>query len=155
MEKKASPIPAGFHTITPCLIVADGAKALEFYKKVFKAQEVMRLEMPNGKIAHSEIRIGDSIVMVADDCSESGSCDPRSLKGTPVMLQLYVENVDDWVDRAVDNGAKIVRPVADHFYGDRAGMVEDPFGHLWHISTRQENVSPEEMKRRFSEMMKK
>lgn len=151
MEKKVSPTPPGFHTVTPYLIVNGGKEALEFYKRAFNAQEVMRMEMPDGKIGYSEIRIGDSPVMMSDDCS--GSCEPQVTKNTSVMMHLYVENVDAWVDRASSAGAKIVKPVTDHCYGDRAGMVEDPFGHRWYIATHQEDVSPEEMKRRFEELM--
>lgn len=153
MEKKANPIPPGFHTVTPYLTVNDGKDALEFYKKAFNAQEVCRMEMPNGKIGHAEIRIGDSPVMVADGCEDFSACDPKAIKGTPVVMHLYVESVDSWVERACNAGAIIVKPVTDYFYGDRAGMVEDPFGHRWYIATHQEDVSLEEMKRRFEELM--
>ena len=143
MEKKASPIPLGFHTVTPYLIV-DGAKeALEFYKKAFGAKEVQRMEISEEKIGHSEIRIGDSPVMVADACGGSIYQDPKSFKGTPVMMHLYVENVDFWVDRACHAGATVIKPVEDQFYGDRAGMVKDPFGHIWYIATHKEDLSPE------------
>lgn len=153
MEKKVNPIPPGFHTVTPYLIVNGGKEALEFYKKAFGAQEIIRMEMPDGRIGHSEIRVGDSHVMIADGGCEEAWSDPKALKGTPVIMNLYVENVDAWVERASKAGAKVVKPVTDYFYGDRAGMVEDPFGHRWHIATHQEDVSPEEIKRRFDEFV--
>jgi PhnB protein len=155
MEKKVSPIPSGYHTVTPYLIVKGGKEALEFYKKAFGAVEKLRLEGPDGKIGHSEIKIGDSPVMLAEGCGETNSQDPKVLKGTPVMMHLYVENVDFWVERACQAGAKLVRPVQDHFYGDRAGMVEDPFGHLWYIATHKEDLTLEEIHQRTKQLSTK
>lgn len=148
MEKVPTPVPPGYHTVTPYLIVAGGREAIEFYKKAFGAMEVFRMEKPDGKIGHAEIRVGDSPVMLADGCEEMGAKDPWMLKGSPVMMHLYVEEVDRFFERAVKAGAKVVRPVKDQFYGDRSGMVEDPFGHKWNISSRVEELSAEEIRQR-------
>jgi PhnB protein len=144
------PIPDGYHTVTPYLIVKDAARALEFYRSAFGAEEAMRFEMPGGKIGHAEIRIGDSAVMLADEFPEMNAVGPASLGGTTVSLLLYSEDVDARFDRAVAAGATVVRPVADQFYGDRTGTVKDPFGHQWTISTHVEDVSREEMDRRLA-----
>jgi PhnB protein len=148
---KVRPVPEGYHTVTPYLCVNGAAQALDFYKKAFGAVEVMRMPQPDGRIGHADIRIGDSHVMLADEFQEMGHKSPKTLGGTPVQLALYVEDVDGFVDRAVKAGAKLIRPVEDQFYGDRAGAVEDPFGHSWHISTHVEDVSPDEMDRRAKE----
>ncbi len=148
MKGKVKPIPEGYHTVTPYLIVSGAAGAIEFYKKAFGAAESMRMTGPGGKIGHAEIRIGDSHVMLADEVPEMGYRGPRSFGGSAVTMLLYVEDVDATVDRAVAAGGKLVRPVKDQFYGDRTGGVEDPFGHVWYIATHIEDVSPEEMKRR-------
>ena len=148
MKNKVKPIPEGYHTVTPYLIVAGAAAALEFYKKAFGATESMRMTGPGGKIGHAEIRIGDSHVMLADEVPEMGYRGPRSFGGSPVTILLYVEDVDATVDRAVAAGGKLVRPVKDQFYGDRSGGVEDPFGHVWYVATHIEDVSSEEMKNR-------
>ena len=148
MSGKPKPIPDGYHTATPYLIVNDAAGAIEFYKRAFGATEVMRMAQPNGKIGHAEIKIGDSPIMLADESPEMGARGPKSFGGSPVSILLYVEDVDTTFSRAVAAGAKVQRPVADQFYGDRTGGVEDPFGHVWYIATHTENVSPEEMRKR-------
>jgi len=149
------PIPDGYHTATPYLIVKDATRALSFYKEAFGARETYRLPAPGGKIGHAEIQIGDSRIMLADEFPEMGAVSPESLGGSPVSLMLYVENVDEAASRAVKAGAKELRPVQDQFYGDRTGTYLDPFGHKWSIGTHKEDVSPEEVQRRFEEMMKK
>ncbi len=148
MAGNVKPIPDGFHTVTPYLIVDHGAAALEFYKKAFGATEVMRMADPSGKIRHAEIKIGDSIIMLADEAPEVGARSARSIGGSPITIHLYVEDVDSLTNRAVAAGAKLVRPVQDQFYGDRSGTVEDPYGHQWHISTHKEDVPMEEIKKR-------
>ena len=142
------PIPAGFHAVTPYLMVDGAANAIEFYKTAFGATEVMRLAGPDGKIAHAEIKIGDSLIMLADESLESGSRSPQTLGGTPVFLALYVADVDAVAQNAVAAGAKLLIPVTDQFYGDRSGRLADPFGHVWLVATHKEDVSPEEMKKR-------
>jgi PhnB protein len=142
------PIPDGYHTVTPYLIINGAAKAIEFYKKAFAAAEVMRMPTPQGTIGHAEIRIGNSPVMMADEFPQMGARGPAAIGGTPVSLMLYVEDVDAIFNRAVAAGAKVQRPVTDMFYGDRAGAVVDPFGHIWHIATRKENLSMEELGKR-------
>jgi PhnB protein len=146
-------IPDGYYTATPYLIIKGAAKALDFYKKAFGATELMRMPGPDGKIGHAEIKIGNSPIMLADEVPNMGYKSPQSLGGTPVSIMLYVENVDKTVERAVAEGAKIEKPVQDQFYGDRNGSIQDPFGHVWTISTHIEDVSPDEMKRRVEEVM--
>jgi len=148
MANKPKSIPDGYHSATPYLIVNDAAAAIEFYKKAFGATELMRMPKPNGKIGHAEIKIGDSPIMLADEAPEVGARSPRTIGGSPVSILLYVDDVDSTFTKAVNGGAKVQRPVADQFYGDRTGGVEDPFGHLWYIATHVEDVSPEEMKKR-------
>lgn len=148
MPEKVNPVPDGYHSVTPYIIVDGGARALEFYKQAFGATEVFRMEDGGGRIGHAEIKIGDSHVMLADEHPEMGARGPRSVGGSPVSLMLYVEDVDAVVSRAVEAGAKLTRPVADQFYGDRTGGVEDPFGHAWYIATHVEDVPPEELKER-------
>lgn len=142
------PIPEQYHSITPYLIVRGAARAIDFYKEAFGAMEVMRMPGPDGRIGHAEIRIGDSVVMLADEHPENGFVGPETRGGSTFSLMLYVENVDDVVARAVAAGATLTRPVADQFYGDRTGGVKDPFGHDWYIATHVEDVSAEEMQRR-------
>ena len=146
------PIPDGSHTVTPYLIVHDAAGALDFYKKAFGATELMRFPMPGGKIGHAEIRIGDSLVMLADEHPEMGALGPRSLGGSAVGLAVYVEDVDARFQQAVNAGGKVERPVTDQFYGDRSGTLEDPFGHKWTLATHKEDVTLEEMQRRMAAM---
>lgn len=144
------PIPDGYEGMTPYLSVHDGAAAIEFYKSAFGATEVMRMPGENGKgIGHADLELfGRMHVMLADEHPAIGFRGPRSLGGSPVMLHVYVDDVDAAVERAVAAGAKIVRPVADQFYGDRGGCIEDPFGHQWYLATQKEIVSPEEMEKR-------
>lgn len=153
MANSVKPVPEGYHTVTPYLIVSGAAKAIDFYKQAFGAQEQFRVDASNGRIGHAEIRIGDSIVMLADEHPEIGARGPLSVGGTPVTLALYLENVDQVFQRAVDAGATVLRPVQDQFYGDRSGSVTDPFGHIWHIATHVEDVPPDEMARRAAEAM--
>ncbi len=154
MTNKVNPIPDGFHTVTPYLCVKDAARAIEFYKKAFGATEVMRLVDPtNGKIGHAQIQIGASMVMLADEFPEMGILSPQSLGGSPVSISLFVEDVDARASQAIAAGAKVLGPVADQFWGERSGKFEDPFGHIWLIQTRTEEVSPEEMQRRYDKLM--
>jgi len=144
------PIPDGYRTVTPYLIVAGAAKAIEYYKQAFGAKERMRHEMPGGMIGHAEIQIGDSIVMLADEFPQMGAIGPLTIGGTPVGLCVYVENVDAVYQRAIAAGAKEERPVKDQFYGDRTGTLVDPFGHKWTIATHVEDVTPGEMEKRMA-----
>ncbi|WP_135468429.1 VOC family protein [Crenalkalicoccus roseus] len=146
------PIPPGYRSVTPYLILEDAARALAWYAEAFGARERMRLPMPNGRIGHAEIEIGDSVVMLADAVPEHGIRDPRALGGSPVTLHLYVAEVDATVARAVAAGAALQRPVENQFYGDRSGTVQDPFGHIWHVASHVEEVPPEEMARRMRAM---
>ena len=143
-------VPDGYHTVTPYLIINGAAQALEFYKRAFGAAETVRMPDPKGRIAHAEMKIGDSMIMLADEHHEMGHRGPRTLGGTSVSILLYVPDVDTVFDRAIKAGAKSQRPVADQFYGDRMGTLEDPFGHVWTIGTHIEDVSAEEMKRRMA-----
>jgi PhnB protein len=152
MAGKVKPIPEGYHSVTPYLIVDGAAAAIEFYKKIFGAIEVVRMPAPGGRIGHAEIKIGDSHVMLADENPEMNARSPKSVGGSSISLLLYVENVDKIVERAVAAGAKLERPVEDKFYGDRMGGIVDPFGHLWYVGTHIEDVSPEEMKKRMAAM---
>lgn len=149
------PIPDGYHTATPYLIVKGAADAIEFYKKAFGATEMLRMPTPDGKVMHAEIKIGDSPIMLADECPEMGARSPQTIGGSPVSLMLYVEDVDKLFAQAIAAGGKVKRPVADQFYGDRSGGLEDPFGHQWHLSTHVEDVSPEELKKRADAMFAK
>jgi uncharacterized glyoxalase superfamily protein PhnB len=142
---QVKPIPEGMRTVTPHLVCAGATEAIEFYKKAFGAVETARLPGPQGKIAHAMIRIGDSAVMLVDEFPEMGAVGPKSLKGSPVTIHLYVDNVDTTVERAVKAGAKITMPVADMFWGDRYGKLVDPFGHHWSVGTHIRDVSMEEM----------
>jgi PhnB protein len=146
--KKVKTIPTGYHAVTPYLSVQGAAAAIEFYHKAFKAKEVMRMPGPSGTIGHAEIEIGGSRVMLADEHPEMNFRGPKSFGGTAVHIHLYVPDVDQVVGQAVAAGAKIVRPVADQFYGDRVGSLEDPFGHVWHVATHTEDLPMEELTRR-------
>jgi len=147
-------IPAGYHSVTPSLVVRDGKAALEFYKKAFGAQELSAMYGPDGKtLMHAEIKIGDSIVMLGGESPEMGANSPQALNGSPVSLYLYVDNCDAWFKRAVDAGARPTMPPADMFWGDRHAKVTDPSGHNWGILTHQEDVSPAEMDKRVKEWM--
>lgn len=142
---KVKPIPDGMHTVTPHLICAGAATAIEFYKKAFNAVEMRRMAGPQGKLIHALIRIGDSAVMLIDEFPDWGSLGPKSLKGSPVTIHLYVEDVDAIVERAVGAGAKITMPLDDTFWGDRYCKLEDPFGHQWSVATHIRDVTAEEM----------
>ncbi len=148
MSSAVKPIPEGYHTATPYLIIKGAAAALEFYKNAFGATELLRMPKPDGRIGHAEIKIGDSIIMLADEFPEIGARSPESYGGSPVTIMLYVEDVDAVFNRAVAAGAKVERPVANQFYGDRTGGIIDPFGHKWYLATHVEDLSPEEMQRR-------
>ena len=148
MATATKPIPEGYHSATPYLIVKGAAEAIDFYKRAFGATESFRMADPSGGIAHAEIKIGDSVIMLADEHPNMGYRGPRSLGGSAVSIMLYVADVDGTFDRSLTAGAKSQRPVANQFYGDRSGTLEDPFGHIWTISTHVEDVAPEEMKRR-------
>jgi uncharacterized glyoxalase superfamily protein PhnB len=139
------PVPEGMHTVTPHLVCAGAADAIEFYKKAFGAEEVMRLPGPDGKLGHATIRIGDSVIMLADEFPHWESYGPLALKGSPVTLHLAVPDVDKAFERALTAGARVRMPLADMFWGDRYGIVEDPFGHRWSMATHIRDVSPEEM----------
>jgi PhnB protein len=152
MPNKVQPIPKGYHTVTPYLIINGAAKAIDFYKKAFGASEIMRMPGPDGKIGHAEIKIGDSPIMMADENPQMGQKSPKALGSTPVSVVLYVEDADKVFNQAVSAGAKSVRPMKDQFYGDRMGTLEDPFGHVWSIGTHVEDVSPQEMKKRMAEL---
>jgi PhnB protein len=148
MAAAVKAIPEGYHSVTPYLIFSDAPAAIAFYKKALGAEEVMRMADPGGKVQHAEIKIGDSHIMLADEHPEIGALSPKTVGGSPVLIHLYVEDVDGAVERAVAAGAKLVRPVEDQFYGDRNGGVEDPFGYRWFIATRREDLSIEEIRRR-------
>jgi PhnB protein len=145
-------IPEGYRSVTPYLIVADGTGAIDYYKRIFGAIEVMRIPGPGGKIGHAELRIGDSIIMLADENPQTGMRGPQSFGGSPVSFLLYVEEVDAVTAKAEMSGAKILRPPKDQFYGDRSATLVDPFGHQWTVWTHVEDVSPEEMQKRAAAM---
>jgi PhnB protein len=142
------PIPEGYHSITPYLYVSNAREAIEFYKQAFGAVELFRMEGPKGTIGHAELQLGDSRLMLADEDPAMGVRSPKSVGGTASSLLLYVENVDEVVARAVKAGGTITRPVANQFYGDRTGGVQDPSGHSWYIATHVEDVPPAELERR-------
>ena len=142
-------MPAGYHTVTPHLVAQDAAAALAFYVRAFGAVERYRLVEPSGKIGHAEITVGDAVVMVCDEYPDFGAVSPAAYGGSPIKLLIYVNDCDAVVGRAIDAGATLLRPVKDQFHGDRSGMVVDPAGFTWTIATRREEVSPEEMQRRF------
>jgi PhnB protein len=148
------PIPAGYHTVTPYLIIKGAAQALEFYKKAFGATELMRFPGPDGAIMHAEIKIGDSPIMMGEENVAMGARSPGTIGGTPVGICLYVPDVDALAKQAVAAGATVVRPVQDQFYGDRSGTFTDPYGHQWTLATHKEDVSSEEMQRRMAAMKK-
>lgn len=153
MASSVRPVPEGFHSVTPYLAVDDAAGAIAFYKKAFGATEVMRMPAPGGKVGHAEIEIGGSRIMLADEHPDMNFRGPKAIGGTPVNLHLYVEDVDAVARQAVAAGARELRPVKDQFYGDRTGTVEDPYGHVWHIATHKEDLSPDELKRRAQQAM--
>ena len=142
------PIPDGYHSITPYLMIKGASEAIEFYKRAFGATEIFRLSHPNGQIGHAEIKIGDSSVMLADPCEQGAFRTPQSLGGSSVALHVYVKDVDAQFAQAISAGAKAVKPVFDQFYGDRTGTLQDPFGHIWFLATHKEDIAPEEISRR-------
>ncbi len=146
--------PQGYNNVMPYLIVNGAAKAIEFYKKVFGAKEIMRMADHEGRVGHAELQIGDSRICLADEYPQMGARSPHTIGGSPVNLFTYVTDVDATVKQALAAGAQLKREVADQFYGDRVGGVEDPFGHTWYIATHKEDVPPEELKRRSEEMAK-
>jgi PhnB protein len=147
LATKTRPIPKGYHAVTPYLSVQGAADAIAFYKKAFGAKEVMRMPGPNGRIGHAEVQIGDSHIMLADESPSMNFLSPRSIGGTPVNIYLYVQDVDKVMKKALAAGAKSLRPVADQFYGDRSGSLEDPFGHVWHLATHIKDVPMKELKK--------
>jgi len=148
MTRAAKPIPDGYRSITPYLSLKGAADAIEFYKKAFGATELMRIAQPDGRVGHTELQIGDSRIMMADEFPEMDFKSPAAFGGTPVHIHLYVPDVDATVGRAVAAGARVLRPVQDQFYGDRSGTLADPWGHVWHVATHVEDLSPEEIGRR-------
>ena len=142
------PIPEGYHSVTPYLIIEGAGEAIEFYKQAFGAEELFRFPTPDGKVGHAEIKIGNSPIMLADAYPAMGYNSPKSLGGSPVSLMIYVENVDTVFNQAVQAGATVKEALVDKFYGDRSGSLIDPFGHVWHVSTHKEDVSMEEMEKR-------
>jgi len=153
MAKAKSYVPDGFRTATPYLIIRDAAKAIEFYKKAFGAKEMARMPMPDGKIAHAEIKIGDSMVMLSDENLDWGTKSPQTLDGSPVGIFIYVPDVDATFKQAIASGATELMPVDDQFWGDRYGKVRDPFGHQWNIATHIEDLTPEEIDARAAKAM--
>ena len=152
--KKVKPIPEGYHAITPYLSIAGAAAAIDFYKKAFGAKEKLRMAGPDGKVHHAELKIGDSIVMLADESPQHDFFSPKTRGGTTVGMHLYVKDCDAVVAAAKAAGAKVTRPVQDQFYGDRSGTLVDPFGHTWNVATHKEELSKKEMARRAAAAMK-
>jgi PhnB protein len=146
-------IPDGYHSVTPYLIVKGAADAMKFYKRAFGAAELMRMAAPDGKIGHAEMRIGDSVIMLADEHPEMGHRGPQSLGGVAVSLVVYLDQVDEVFKQALASGAKEIRPLKDQFYGDRSGTLQDPFGHQWTVATHIEDVAPDELRRRAEKSM--
>ena len=149
----AKPIPEGYHTLTPSLAVDDAAQAIEFYKQAFGATERARMPAPDGRIAHAELQIGDSLLTLADTFDQSAYKPPKELGGTTVSVLLYVDDADAVFDHALEAGATVTMPLADVFWGDRYGQVTDPFGHVWQIATHKEDLTPEETMERAKEAM--
>ena len=152
---QVKPVPQGYHTATPYLTIKNAARALDFYKKAFGAQEVARMDAPDGKVAHAEIKVGDSMIMIAEEMPGSGNRSPESLGGTTASIFLYVDNADAIFDRAVSAGAQVETALADMFWGDRYGRLKDPYGHSWGVATHKEDVAPAEMEKRMQEAMAK
>jgi PhnB protein len=149
---KVNYIPEGYNTGTPYLVIKGAAKAIDYYKKVFGATVVVRMDGPNGTVGHAELKIGDSRIMLADENPSIGARSAESIGGSPVSLYIYMPDCDSIVEKAAKEGAKVLKPVADQFYGDRSGFFQDPFGHLWAVATHKEDVSPEEMKERMKKL---
>jgi PhnB protein len=153
--KKVKHIPPGYHVVTAYLCIDGASAAIDFYKRAFGAKERFRMDAPGGKVGHAEIQIGDSAIMLADEFPEMKFHGPKPGEGTPVNMHLYVPDVDTMMANAIAAGAKVLRAIEDKFYGDRTGSIEDPFGHVWHLATHKEDLSPAEMKRRGEEASKK
>ena len=152
MASKVKPVPDGYHSVTPYISIRGAAEAIEFYKQAFGAVEIYRMPMPDGKVGHAELQIGDSRIMLADefpDMPDAVAQSPVSLGGTTFGFNVYLPDVDARFQQAVDAGAKVRRPVQNQFYGDRSGIVQDPFGHIWTLSTHMEDLTPEEMQKRM------
>jgi PhnB protein len=154
MTKQVKPIPEGYHSVTPYLAVHDAARALDFYHRALGAKEIMRMNNPQGRVGHAEIKIGDSIIMLAEETPDSGLRSPQSLNGSTVSIFVYLEDVDSVFNKALAAGAKEVQRPTDMFWGDRYGRLTDPFGHSWSLATHIEDVTPEEMGRRAQEAAK-
>jgi len=146
---KVKPIPDGYHSVTPYLIIKGAADAIEFYKKAFGATELFRMDH-QGKVGHAELKIGDSPIMLADESTEMGYKSPTTLGGSPISIMIYVDDVDTIFKQAIGAGGKEQKAVQDQFYGDRSGTLKDPFGHVWHVATHVEDVSPQEMEKRMA-----
>jgi PhnB protein len=144
--------PDGMHTATPHLVIAGASEAIDFYKKAFGAEEMARLPGPDGKLMHGMIRIGDSPIMLVDEMPNWNILGPKALKGTPVTIHLYVDDVDAFADKAVGAGAKVAVPITDMFWGDRYGVLEDPFGHKWSVATHKQDLTPEQIRENMSKM---
>lgn len=155
MPASVKPIPQGYHSVTPYLTLNDASRAIDFYKRAFGAQEIMRMAGPDGKIGHAELKIGDSLIMLGDEASGSGTRSPQALGGTTGGIMLYVENADVVFNQAVSAGAQVEAPLADMFWGDRYGRLKDPFGHSWSIATHKEDVAPAEMSKRMEQEMQR
>ncbi|MDX1900858.1 MAG: VOC family protein [Gammaproteobacteria bacterium] len=152
MKNVVAPIPEGYRSITPYLIVNNASQAIEFYKKAFNAVEVLRMDASPNKIGHAELMIGDSKLMLADEFPEMDVRSPEAYGGSPITIHLYVENVDATVDKAIAAGGTLLKPIENMFYGDRSGTLQDPYGHKWHVSTHIEDVSDEETRKRAKEL---
>ena len=149
MKNSIKPIPDGYHTLTPHLVVKDASNAIEFYKKAFGAKEIRRVPGPDGKsLIHAELQVGDSRLLLVDEFPEMNCRGPKSIGGSPVTIHMFVDDVDAAFDKAVEAGAEVTMPLADMFWGDRYGILTDPFGHSWSIATHQEDVTPEEIGKR-------
>ena len=155
MPGKVKAIPDGYHSITPYLVIKGAAAAIDFYKQIFGATELVRMPQPDGRVGHAELKIGDSVVMMADEYPEMQIVGPQTLGNSPVGLLLYVDDADATFAKAVAAGATVEKPMADQFYGDRSGTLKDPWGHKWTIATHKEDVSPEEMKKRMAALSNK
>jgi len=155
MPTSVKPIPDGHRTVAPYLAIKNAAAALEFYEQGFGAVETYKLIVPDGRVSHAQIRLGDSLIMLSDELPELGGKAPEALGGSPVSIHLYVEDVDAFVKRAVAAGARELKPVANQFYGDRSGQLQDPFGHLWWVATHKEDVASDEMQRRVRALFAK
>ena len=155
MPNQVRPIPEGYHSVTPYLVVNGAAQAIDFYQRAFGAKEIMRMNAPNGKIGHAELRIGDSVIMLSDEMPGGSVRSPQSIGGTTAGVFIYVDRVDTVFKNAVSAGAKVTTPLADMFWGDRYGQLTDPFGHSWSVATHIEDVAPEEMQKRMKAEMAK